>query len=120
MNTCESCKYCFHDPSVASYECESGKLTEDEMTKHFENGEPGCPHYAPEIANDVYPMYIMQTVRLNLGLDANDKSRDSEINEMDTHEVFDRYLTWNGIIGYTSRIKQAIEDIYGIELPEEV
>ena len=63
-----------------------------------------------------YSDFIMRAVRQNIGLEEDDTSRDAEIYEMDGEEIVDRYLTWNGIIGYTSYIidvvSQAIYEAY--------
>ena len=63
-----------------------------------------------------YSDFIMKAVRQNIGLEEDDTSRDAEIMEMSGEEIVDRYLTWNGIIGYTSDIidvvSQAIYEAY--------
>ena len=63
-----------------------------------------------------YSDFIMRAVRQNIGLEEDDTSRDAEIMEMSGEEIVDRYLTWNGIIGYTSDIidvvSQAIYEAY--------
>lgn len=63
-----------------------------------------------------YSDFIMRAVRQNMGLEEDDTSGDAEIYEMDGEEIVDRYLTWNGIIGYTSYIidvvSQAIYEAY--------
>ncbi len=63
-----------------------------------------------------YSDFIMGAVRQNIGLEEDDTSRDAEIMEMSGEEIVDRYLTWNGIIGYTSYIidvvSQAIYEAY--------
>ena len=63
-----------------------------------------------------YSDFIMKAVRQNIGLEEDDTSRDAEIMEMSGEEIVDRYLTWNGIIGYTSYIidvvSQAIYEAY--------
>lgn len=63
-----------------------------------------------------YSDFIMKAVRQNIGLDEDDTSRDAEIMEMSGEEIVDRYLTWNGIIGYTYNIidvvSQAIYEAY--------
>ena len=51
-----------------------------------------------------YSNFIMRAVRQNMGLDEDDTSMDDEIMEMDGEEVVSRYLEWEGILGYTSRI----------------
>lgn len=62
-----------------------------------------------------YPDYIMEAVRQNLGLNEDDMSKDSEINEMTKNEVFNRVCNWNGFIGYGSFFREWIEDIYEID-----
>ena len=63
-----------------------------------------------------YPEYIMQYVRLNLGLKGNDTSKDELINNMTKKEVLDRVCNWNGLIDYGGQVKGWIEDIYDVEL----
>lgn len=38
------------------------------------------------------------------------------IEGMSVHEAFDRFLTWNGIIGYTSTIIEALDSIRAAQL----
>lgn len=64
----------------------------------------------------MYPKWLLKDIRQNLGLEPDDTSQDDEINNMSKQEVFDRYLTWQGIIGYSNRILTAIETIYGVDL----
>ena len=63
-----------------------------------------------------YSDFVMRAVRQNIGLEEDDTSRDAEIMEMSGEEIVDRYLTWNGIIGYTYNIidvvSQAIYEAY--------
>ena len=63
-----------------------------------------------------YSDFIMRAARQNIGLEEYDTSRDAEIMEMSGEEIVDRYLTWNGIIGYTYNIidvvSQAIYEAY--------
>lgn len=59
---------------------------------------------------------IMEAVRQNLGLEADDTSKDDEINEMTRQEVLDRVCKWNGLIGYADTIREWIEDIWGVDL----
>lgn len=70
--------------------------------------------------NEKYFSYIMETVRQNLGLEADDTSRDNEINEMERDEILDRVCEWEGLIGYGDTIKSWIEDIWGISLDDIV
>lgn len=62
--------------------------------------------------------YIIRDVRQNMGLEPEDTSRDSEILTMTPAEIFDRWLEWQGIIGYSHRILSAIEEIFDINLDE--
>lgn len=64
----------------------------------------------------MYPEYIMEYVRQNMGLKKDDKSKDEEILKMRKREIIDRVCHWNGLIGYGGQVKGWIEDIYGIEL----
>lgn len=66
-----------------------------------------------------YPMYIMKKVRLNLGLEEDDSSKDCEINSMSKFEVFDRVLEWEGLINYSQRIMSIVEDVFGVEITGE-
>lgn len=67
-------------------------------------------------AKNTYPEYIMQNVRQNLGLESDDTSMDSEINNMSKREVFARCLEWEGIIGYEYKILSLINEIFCVDL----
>lgn len=55
---------------------------------------------------------VLEAVRQQLGCeDPDDVFKDKEIAAMDALTVFDRYLTWNGIIGYSADIWEAVENI---------
>lgn len=62
--------------------------------------------------------YIMEAVRQNLGLEADDTSRDDEISGMTRQEVLTRVCNWNGLINYAETIREWIEDIWGIDLDD--
>ena len=64
----------------------------------------------------MYPEWLLKNIRQNLGLEPDDTSQDDEINAMSKQEVFERYLTWQGIIGYSNKIILAIETIYNVDL----
>lgn len=66
-----------------------------------------------------FPKWLVQKVRESFGLESNDSSRDGEIICMSHRELFDAWLTWNGIIGYTEEILNTIEKIYKITLEED-
>lgn len=41
---------------------------------------------------------------------------DEEIDKKTNYELFDHYLNWNGIIGYSKTLIGVIEEIYGVKL----
>ena len=59
-----------------------------------------------------YPNYIMERVRMRLGLKSNDTHEDDYINnELSAMEVFEHVLEWEGIIGYASFICDLVFDV---------
>ncbi len=55
---------------------------------------------------------VLGAVRQSLGADdEDDESKDDQIMTMDVETVFRKYLEWEGIIGYTSSILNAIDNI---------
>ena len=62
-----------------------------------------------------YPENIMRILRQRLDLDPKCNFRDREINIMTPNEAFEAILEWHGIIGYGSRIRGWIEDIYDLD-----
>ncbi len=55
---------------------------------------------------------VLGAVRQSLGADdEDDESRDAEISKMDVEAVLNSFLNWEGIIGYTSTIISAIDNI---------
>lgn len=64
------------------------------------------------------PETILDDIRQNLGAEPGDTSEDERINRMTPDQLFDRWLTWHGIIGWGGQIRGAIRDIYGVELNE--
>ena len=65
-----------------------------------------------------YEEYIYKMLRQWAGLDEEDKSKDEEFDKMSSYEVLDALLEYEGIIGYTSRIKDWVEDSYHIKLED--
>ena len=63
-----------------------------------------------------YSERVMRNVRENMGLEPDDTSKDKYIESLGRHEVLDRFLTLEGIIGYTNKIEDAIIDIYHVYL----
>lgn len=66
--------------------------------------------------NEKYPVYIVETVRQNMGLEPEDNSQDDEILKMSKKEILNRVCDWEGLIGYGDTIKAWIENIWGISL----
>lgn len=48
--TCETCRWHQTDFSVGAGWCENNDdtWTDEEVVKYYEDGEPGCPHWAEE------------------------------------------------------------------------
>lgn len=65
-----------------------------------------------------YPDEVMEAIRQNLDLESDDTSMDKKIMKMSKDEIFDRLLTWNGLIGYEGTIREWVNDVYGVELGE--
>lgn len=42
--------------------------------------------------------------------------KEARVNEMDAWELFDRYLRWNGLYGYTSDIIEAFKAAFEDEI----
>lgn len=59
-----------------------------------------------------YSNYLMRSVRQSMGIDEDDTSRDDAIMEMDSYELLDRFLEWEGIIGYTQKIVNILKEIF--------
>jgi hypothetical protein len=59
-----------------------------------------------------YTKSVMRNVRQALGIEPDDISLDAEIEEMDETEVFRKWLQWEGIFGYTEKIKNAVDSIF--------
>lgn len=61
---------------------------------------------------------VIENIRRNMGLEPDDDSKDDEIAQLSRREQFERFMTWNGIIGYEDMIKEAISEIYEVVLEE--
>jgi hypothetical protein len=67
---------------------------------------------------DRYPFYIYSNVRQTFDLEPTDTSMDKEINELSRRDVLEKYLNWEGLIGYADEIIDVIQDIYEVDLDE--
>lgn len=55
---------------------------------------------------------VLGAVRQQLGCEEpDDESKDDQIKNMGPFEALDRFLAWNGIIGFTSEILAAMDNI---------
>ena len=63
-------------------------------------------------------LLTMQDLRQHAGLEEYDTSNDEKILKMSGFAFLNAYLEWNGIIGYTGEIIDAIQMAYGIDLTE--
>lgn len=88
---------------------------------HEEYGDGYEEYYYPfgeaKIIQDLekrpkYSDSIMRNVRETFGLEPDDTSLDKEINEMDKMDVFEKWLQWEGILGYEYKIKEAVDNIF--------
>lgn len=59
--------------------------------------------------------YILEDIRRNVPFGRDDFT-DEEINRKNNRDLLNHYLKWQGIIGYTDRIINVIENIYNVEL----
>jgi hypothetical protein len=69
-----------------------------------------------EISTSKYKEHLMKKLREMRDLEDDDTSRDTEIWADTPNEIFDTVLKFDGIIGYSTRIKGYIKDIYGVDL----
>lgn len=65
-----------------------------------------------------YPEYIIKMLRQNHGYEEDDNRFDEELQAMSPDIAFARVCEWEGLINYSSIIKEWIEAIYGINLDE--
>lgn len=65
------------------------------------------------------PESVMKDMRQRLGFDADDTTPDETILNMTGREFLQVYLEWNGFIGYTDFILEALYMAYGVSLEDE-
>lgn len=65
------------------------------------------------------PECVMKDMRERLGYEENDTAHDEEILSMSGRDFLAEYLCWNGFIGYTDFIIEAIYMAYGVSLEDE-
>lgn len=62
------------------------------------------------------PEYVMEDMREHFGLKRDDTDQDLKILCLEPDEFLERWLRWNGIIGWKEEIIDAIYMAYGIDL----
>jgi hypothetical protein len=62
------------------------------------------------------PENVMADLREQLGLARDDEEQDLEILCLDPSEFLERWMRWNGMVGWTEDIIDAIAMAYGIDL----
>ena len=68
-------------------------------------------HLMQKTAQKTYSERIMKNVRQNLGLEEDDTSRDDYIMSLPPEDVFDRYCTWEGLLGYGYTLWHVVEEL---------
>ena len=71
-----------------------------------------------DITKQYVPDYIIEDLREGRGLECDDNSQDEEILAIDGWEFLDEWLSWKGIVGYTSDIIEVVGYAFGIDLNE--
>ena len=65
------------------------------------------------------PESVMRDMRERFGYDENDTTPDEEILTLSGKDFLENYLSWNGLIGYSDTIIEAIYMAYGVSLEDE-
>lgn len=63
-----------------------------------------------------YNKEVMEACRQRMGLYKDDKSCDVDIWNMPRKKVFREYCEWNGLTGWSNKLLDVIQNIYGTEL----
>ncbi len=66
--------------------------------------------------NHNYPNHVLKILREAEGLDSTDTGRDEQLQDIFPESVFDAMLEYEGIIGYSYKILNWIEDIFKVKL----
>ncbi len=62
------------------------------------------------------PKMILEDIRNNIGDESvPDEKKDMKINRLTNDELFNRWCDWNGLFGFSDKIKRTIFAIYDIE-----
>jgi hypothetical protein len=56
-----------------------------------------------------YSNYIYTAARQSMGLEFNDESKDTEIDQMSLYDIIDHVMQWEGIYGYTTLVLEIVK-----------
>jgi len=66
------------------------------------------------------PDYILEDARQNVPMRANyDEYSDEQLSGKSKRQIFDHYLSYNGIIGFSDTILNVVEDLFNVKLKED-
>ena len=65
------------------------------------------------------PECVMRDMRQRFDCEENDTTLDEKILTLSGRDFLEEYLTWNGFIGFTDMIIEAIYMAYGLSLEDE-
>ena len=71
----------------------------------------------PNIEN--IPDYILEDIRRNIPFGKKEPFTNEELSIKTKKQLLEHFLAWNGIIGYSDTIIDAVECIFEIELDQE-
>ncbi len=73
---------------------------------------------------DKLPSYVLSSIKNALDYDEASATKQAEIMAMlsysSVNEIFDYYLQWNGILGYTEQLIEALDNIRKAQEPNDV
>ena len=61
---------------------------------------------------------VLEDICNNLQIDSGDEEAMKRVQRLSPEEAFERFLTWNGIIGYGSMISHALINIWTASIEE--
>lgn len=110
----------FWNLKYVAYRANSFPLMEEFLGGILDRGEVGEDERITQLGTRAVPARytdkIMGRVRMHIGLEEGDNSRDYEINQMSGKTVLTHVLEWEGIIGYEHRIVDWVEEIFSVIL----
>ena len=107
----ESYEECMRESCWTGYDADDNEQYCIEEEDEYDN-ILGCYYPFGKASPQKYSDAVMRNVRQALDLEPDDTRLDREINEMDRMEVLEKWLQWEGIFGYTNRIKNVVDNIF--------